>query len=77
MRLESVTSEREEEERVAFLVAQSGLTDSHIALKHITTKDFTGHPIDSPEHKAIEDARRGLAELEAERVERDEAQGGV
>jgi hypothetical protein len=33
--------------------------------------------IDSPEHKAIEDARRGLAELEAERVERDEAQGGV
>jgi hypothetical protein len=26
--------------------------------------------IDSPEHKAIEDARRGLAELEAERVER-------
>jgi hypothetical protein len=29
--------------------------------------------IDSPEHKAIEDARRGLAELEVERVER----GGV
>jgi len=28
--------------------------------------------IDSPEHKAIEDARRGLAELEAERVERDD-----
>jgi hypothetical protein len=27
--------------------------------------------IDSPEHKAIEEARRGLAELEAERVERD------
>jgi hypothetical protein len=27
--------------------------------------------IDSPEHKAIEDARRGLAELEAERVERN------
>jgi hypothetical protein len=27
---------------------------------------------DSPEHKAMEDARRGLAELEAERVERDE-----
>jgi hypothetical protein len=33
--------------------------------------------IDSPEHKAIEDARRGLAELEAERVERDGTQGGV
>jgi hypothetical protein len=28
--------------------------------------------IDSPEHKAIEDARRGLAELEAERVERND-----
>lgn len=28
--------------------------------------------IDSPEHKAIEDARRGLAELEAERVERSD-----
>jgi hypothetical protein len=27
--------------------------------------------IDSPEHKAIEDARRGLAELEAERIERN------
>ena len=27
--------------------------------------------IDSPEHKAIEDARTGLAELEAERIERD------
>jgi hypothetical protein len=27
--------------------------------------------IDSPEHKLIEDARRGLAELEAERVERN------
>jgi len=28
--------------------------------------------IDSPEHKSIQDARRGLAELEAERVERDD-----
>ena len=28
--------------------------------------------IDSPEHRALEDARRGLAELEAERVERDD-----
>jgi hypothetical protein len=27
--------------------------------------------IDSPEHNAIEDARRGLAELEAELVERN------
>ena len=27
--------------------------------------------IDSPEHRALEDARRGLAELEAERVKRD------
>ena len=26
--------------------------------------------IESPEHKAIEDARRGLAELEGERVQR-------
>jgi hypothetical protein len=29
-------------------------------------------PIDSPEHRAIEDARRGLAELEAERIKRDD-----
>ena len=28
--------------------------------------------IDSPEHRALEDARRGLAELEAERVKRDD-----
>ena len=32
--------------------------------------------IDSPEHKAIEDARTGLAELEAERVEREEQSNG-
>ena len=28
--------------------------------------------IDSPEHRALEDARRGFAELEAERVKRDD-----
>ena len=28
--------------------------------------------IDSPEHRALEDARRGFAELEAERIKRDD-----
>ena len=61
MQLDSVTSQREEEERVVALVNQSGLPDSAVILRHL--RDARDHFVQQKDHSSIGEARNFVQPL--------------
>jgi hypothetical protein len=59
--LDSITSEREEEERVVSLVNQSSLADSAVILKHL--QDARDHFLQQKDHSSIGEARNFVQAL--------------